>query len=274
MTTEQNNPQSIPESTPNPQPPSTSISTPEPNSEPIPMPNPFAQQSPKKNKKIILTLACILLVLCLGVGAYFLYFNTPAEPISDNKVEEQKSSAPSSSNVTKTTEPVSDANPDTQSNSETQTESDVPGGAHSVIGEATYDGEYVYIERWGIKIKFSNDLKILGSLEITSENDKEKIYVRMVDIETANALTNIPTDSVGMIPGIHIVRTIDQEYDPFSFGSPIQPVYNDGEYNYFAYQPTGYQLDSNLAEYSSKISNAFAKAFEEVFSDPANYSAI
>ncbi|MBQ3293702.1 hypothetical protein IJG96_01030 [Candidatus Saccharibacteria bacterium] len=106
-----NNTQPTSEPAPSPQAPPTFASNPEPNSDPIPTPNPFASQPPKKNNKTVIALVCVLLVLALGIGAYFLFFNKPNSATTNQ-----------SQNTTElgTQNPANDPPQDTPSDEETE----------------------------------------------------------------------------------------------------------------------------------------------------------
>lgn len=225
--------------------------TPEPQS-----PEPIAPEpTPKKSNKILIIILSVVLVAIIGVVAYmFLKQPEPPKPVEPAKSDQSE-----------------------QQNSETEEDSNDTSPAtepeESEDNDLSYDEEYVYINRWGIKLKLDSGTTVL-SYSFKNETEVKELAIEIVSNNLYSELTENVSESElkNYIPGNYITRSKDTKFIAAN-GSQHAPVFNDGEYNYFAWQPSGYNLSPDIAVYSEEIQNDFKKAYETL-NKPGTYSKL
>lgn len=232
-------------------PPFEPIITPDPWNQVPPPPPPIVTEPKKPNKKLVIILSIIIL-LVLGAIIYMMFFYKPAAPAPVK---------PANQNQQQTPETPNDNTPSTS-----------PEQDENIV--VTYDEEYIYINDWGIKLKLDSGTTVL-SYSSRAKTEADELYITIVSNSLYTELTENLSESElkEFIPGNYIVRSKDTKLTTAS-GGQYDPVFSDGEYNYFAYQLSGYNLGSeNVAKYSEEIQDDFEKAFENL-NKPETYSKL
>lgn len=129
----------------------------------------------------------------------------------------------------------------------------------------------VLIDEWALKIKIGDNIKVL-SIDLANKGDFEEAYIRAVSSDLADVIMNMDVSITGNIPGNYIIRSQQSTIKQPGVDIDLMPVYNDGEYNYFTYQPTGYVLEG-LEQYTDQIVATFEEVFN-YFKNSENYSNI
>jgi hypothetical protein len=128
---------------------------------------------------------------------------------------------------------------------------------------------YLTVEEWGLKVEIGSDIKLL-SMNLSSNEDFDAVYIKAISSGLVETITSMDTSITGNIPGNFLARSKNSTIDPFSTGVKISPVYNDGEYNYFVYQPTGYVLEG-LEQYAEQITDTYNVVYS-FLNNQNNYS--
>jgi hypothetical protein len=107
-------------------------------------------------------------------------------------------------------------------------------------------------------------------MNLSSNEDFDAVYIKAISSGLVETITSMDTSITGNIPGNFLARSKNSTIDPFSTGVKISPVYNDGEYNYFVYQPTGYVLEG-LEQYAEQITDTYNVVYS-FLNNQNNYS--
>ena len=130
--------------------------------------------------------------------------------------------------------------------------------------------EYLYIGDWGIKIKIGDKIKLV---DVSFSLDKGASTVR-IGVSSPEAFEDVSwhyVEDPTIYPGNFIARSKDSEYELINSDIPIKPIYNDGEFNYFVYQSSGYKTEG-IAN-PEALENAYNEFFTTL-SNKDNYSKI
>ncbi len=124
----------------------------------------------------------------------------------------------------------------------------------------SYREGFLNIRSWKVKIGLPENLTLLNADVVDSDADVETFYVRVVNKSLVDKLSKLSGEAIGSIPGNYIARAKRASLDPFGTGDEVLPIYKNGEYNYFTYEPTGFFISESLSEYADEISNNFRSA--------------
>ena len=208
------------------------------------------KDKPKKNKGMVAGLIILALLatggIAFGVWAY-LDGNQKTTNLN-NQISDLKSQLANQPEIDETVIDV-----DTDSNINT--------------------ADFFYIGEWGIKIKI-DDLEIIGTrVSFDNDNDMDTIHVAVSSQSQYRDAGNNYFSNTAYPENI-IARSKQPTIKPFAFmgiQDDLNPVYNDGEYNYFTYKPTGYALEG-LAD--PGVATETYNKMTELLNNSDNYSKI
>lgn len=133
--------------------------------------------------------------------------------------------------------------------------------------------DYIYIGEWGIKIEIDKLKMIDMSFGLREDKNMEIVQIAVAP-EDQYSDASRKFYNIQSYPNNFIARSKQATIKPYSFmgiQDDYYPVYNDGEYNYFTYKPTGYNV-GDLAN-----PDAIVQAYNEMtvlLNDPDSYSEI
>ena len=149
------------------------------------------------------------------------------------------------------------------------------------IGEAggsTVDTEdYIYFGDWNIKLKIGSGLELFNLTHYIGDNGDTYAMIAVYpdQISAISGKYGAAIDSGDSFPVNFITKSKDATYNPFGASDPenaLEPIYNDGEYNYFVYRSSGAVL-VNMENEANGIMEA-AGDMAEILNSAANYSEI
>lgn len=132
--------------------------------------------------------------------------------------------------------------------------------------------DYIYLGDWGIKLKIGGELELFNLTHYGGENgDTYAMTVIYSDqVGVVSDLYGAAIDNGDSFPIVFITRSKESIYNVWD--SDLEPVYNDGEYNYFVYRSSGAVL-VNMGNEADRIVEA-AGDMTEILNNTANYSVI
>ena len=144
---------------------------------------------------------------------------------------------------------------------------------NDVASEDLNATNFVYLGNWGIKVKIGG-LRVIGMQVQHNNNDNTEVIRIAVSSQDQYRDASNYNSANSAYPQNYIVRSKQATIKPYAFmgiQEEYQPIYNDGEYNYFTFTPTGYALEG-LADSNAAI-EAY-NAMTEILNDSTNYSKI
>lgn len=144
-------------------------------------------------------------------------------------------------------------------------------------GEEINTAEYIYLGDWNIKLEIGSELELFNLTHYDSEN--RDVYAMIAvypdQIGAISDKYDAAIDNGDSFPTNFIVRSKDATYNAWNVSDPeytLEPIYNDGEYNYFVYRSSGSIL-VNMENEADGIMEA-AGDMAEILNNAVNYSKI